>query len=306
MENPSPPKAQLGLPFLALLGGNAALAMGPLFVRLADSGPVAAAFWRLALALPLLALFARGAGQRLGGLGTRTLLAVTTGGAIFALDLASWHIGIERTRLGNATLFGNSGSVILMAWGLVALRRRPRLGEALALVFALGGAALLLGRSVEIGARTLAGDLFCILAGFFYTFYILLLQNARDRFGGWSLLFWASLAGSPVLLAIALMLGEPVWPHHWTPLVLLALSSQIVGQGLLVYALRHFSTLLIGLVLLTQPVVSVVVGWFAFGEALSAPDAFGMALVAAGLVLARRGEPVAGKAEDMVPPELKD
>ena len=86
--------------------GNLALALGPWSVRLADCGPVSSAFWRMALALPLLALFARRAGQPLGGLTRKGWLAVAAAGVLFALDLASWHLGIERTRLGNATLFG--------------------------------------------------------------------------------------------------------------------------------------------------------------------------------------------------------
>ncbi|MBC7492345.1 MAG: DMT family transporter [Novosphingobium sp.] len=289
----STPSVKSG-PFAALMLGNLALALGPWSVRLADCGPVSSAFWRLALALPLLALFARRAGQPLGGLTSKAWLAVAAAGVLFALDLASWHLGIERTRLGNATLFGNSGSVILMAWGLIALHRRPRKGEWAALAFALGGAAILLGRSVEIGTRTLTGDLFCILAGFLYTFYILLLQNARVRTGHWTLLFHATLAGTPVLLAIGILRGEPVIPHTWWPLLVLALGSQVIGQGLVVYALRHFSTLFIGLALLSQPAVAVLVGWFVFHESLVPIDLLGMALVGAGLVLARGssgGEP---------------
>jgi len=277
------------LPLAALLLGNVALALGPWSVRLADSGPVAAGFWRLFLALPLLAIIARRSGERLAGFPRSAWIAVAAAGVLFALDLASWHIGIGKTRLGNATLFGNSGSLILMVWGLVAARRTPRLAELLAILAALAGSAVLLDRSLEIDTETLVGDLFCILAGFFYAFYILLIQNARERFGGWALLFHSSLAGAPVLLAIALALGEPVWPHNWWPLIALMLLSQVVGQGLLVFALRHFSPLVIGLVLLTQPAVSVLAGWFAFGETLGWLDAAGMLLVAGALALARKG-----------------
>jgi drug/metabolite transporter (DMT)-like permease len=177
-----------------------------------------------------------------------------------------------------------------MVWGLVAMHRRPRKLEWLAVIMALAGAALLLGRSLEIDARTLAGDLFSILAGLFYVVYILMLQGARGRFGSWSLLFHSSLIGCPVLLAMAMMLGEPVWPHTWWPLVGLMLASQILGQGMLVYALKHFPPLVIGLVLLTQPAISVLVGWMAFDETLGLPDAIGMAMVAAALVMARVGE----------------
>lgn len=273
--------------FAALLGGNVALALGPLWVRLADTGPVSAGFWRLALAIPFFALLARANGQRLGGVPRGVLLAVMAGGIFFALDLSSWHLGIELTRLGNATLFGNSGSILIVAWGLFVLRRAPRANEWLAFAAAILGSAILLGRSLEIDHTTLVGDLLCLLAGFLYTFYILLAQKGRETLGSWSLLFWSSLAGLPVMVGVALALGEPFWPTDWTPVVALSITSQLIGQGLLVFALRHFSPLVVGLALLTQPVVSVAVGWVWFDEVLSPLDAIGMVLVAAGLVLVR-------------------
>ena len=273
----------------ALLGGNAALALGPWWVRLADSGPVSAGFWRLALALPLLALLALGSRQPLRGLPVPALWAMAGAGIFFGLDIASWHIGIGQTRLGNAALFGNSGSIVVMAWALVALRRAPRAGEWLAFAAAIAGAAILMGRSLELDAKSFAGDLLCLLAGLFYAGYIVLLQKARAGLGSWSLLTWSSLASAPVLLAIALLRGEPVWPDDWSPLLALALGSQVLGQGLLVYAMRHFPPLVIGLALLTQPAIAVVAGWLVFGENLGLPDAAGMLLVAAALVLARGG-----------------
>lgn len=277
--------------FVALLGGNFALALGPWFVRMADSGPVSAGFWRLFLPLPVLAILAvrqRGPVRAVAPLSAWLLIAIA--GVAFALDLASWHIGIAYTRLGNASLFGNSGSLILMVWGLIAARRLPRPIELTAIVAAISGAAILLGRSLEIDHVTLIGDLFCILAGVFYFFYIMLLQGARDRFESWELLFASTLASAPVMLAIALWLGEPVWPHVWWPLVALAFCSQVVGQGLIVFALRHFSALIIGVVLLTQPAVSILIGWLVFGETMGPLDAIGMALIAAALLLGRLGE----------------
>lgn len=274
----------------ALLIGNVVLALGPWSVRLADSGPVAAGFWRLALALPFLALLARLDRQRLSGFPPGALLAVAGAGIFFALDLASWHIGIGETRLANATLFGNSGSVILMAWGLIAVRRLPQRSEALAFLAAIAGAAILMGRSIEIDTATFHGDLLCLLAGFFYTFYILLLQGARAHLGNWTILFWASAFGAPGLLVFALFLGEPVWPQNWWPLIALMAGSQLLGQGLLVYALRHFPPLVIGLSLMTQPAVGVLAGWYAFGEVLTGWDGLGIVLVAAALVVAQAGK----------------
>jgi drug/metabolite transporter (DMT)-like permease len=282
----------------ALLAGNVALALGPWAVRLADSGPVSAGFWRLFLALPFLAMLARANGERLGGIARPTLILVMVAGVVFALDLASWHIGIEATRLGNATLFGNSGSLVLMVWGFVMWRRLPRGMEWPAIISALTGAAILLGTSLQISRETLVGDLFCLLAGLFYAGYLLILQNARAKLGSWSLLTWASLAGAPVLLGIALLRGEPIWPTNWTPLIALFVLSQLVGQGLLVFSLKHFPPLVIGLALLTQPAVAALSGWFAFGETLGPLDVFGMALLGAALVMARGSAEPIGRKQD--------
>ena len=272
---------------LALFGGNVALAIGPWFVRVADTGPVAAGFWRLFLALPFLVLLARANGQRLGGMGAKTLALVALGAVTFALDLASWHIGIEMTRIGNATLFGNAGSIVLLFWGFIVHRMLPRRLEWLAIIFALGGAAILMGRSLEISNETLIGDLFSVAAGLLYAVYLLTLQGAREKFGSWSLLVWVSLFGAPVLLAIALALGEPVWPQAWGPVVGLFVLSQLVGQGLMVFSLKYFPPLVVGLALLTQPVVASLYGWLVFGEGLSGLDIAGMVLVGAALAVAR-------------------
>ena len=285
MEAPAE-RARLA-PLAALVVGNVALALGPWFVRLADSGPVSAGFWRVALALPVFVLLARTSGQRLGGIPRGTILAVLAGGVLFGLDVASWHIGIGLTRMANATLFGNAGSLILMVWGFIAWRRLPRGREWPAMAAAIGGAAILMGHSFEISPATLAGDLFCLLAGVLYAGYLLILQGARKALGGWALLAWSSLGSAPVLLGIALMLGEPVRPHDWAPILGLVVTSQLVGQGLLVYALKHFSPLVIGIALLTQPAVAALVGWLSFDEVLTPLELLGVALVGSALVLAK-------------------
>lgn len=272
---------------LALIGGNVALALGPWFVREADTGPVSAAFWRMFLALPFLVLLAKTNHQRLTGMGAKTLGLVMLGAVTFALDLASWHIGIGMTRLGNATLFGNAGSIVLLFWGFLIARTLPGRLEWLAIVFALTGAAILMGRSLEISDETLIGDLFSVAAGLLYAVYLLTLQGARGQFGSWSLLVWVSLFAAPVLLGIALLLGEPVWPGDWTPVIGLFIVSQLIGQGLMVFALRYFPPLVVGLALLTQPVVASIYGWLAFGEVLSPLDIVGMVLVGAALAVSR-------------------
>jgi drug/metabolite transporter (DMT)-like permease len=84
-----------------------------------------------------------------------------------------------------------------------------------------------------------------------------------------------------------LALGERVVPGDWTPLILLSLGSQVIGQGLLVYSVGHLSPLVVGLALLTQPAITAVIGWTVYDERLGAMDFIGAILICVALVLIR-------------------
>ena len=276
--------------FAALIVSNIFLAMGPWMVRLTDVGAVASAFWRLALAIPLLLLFARyGSKERLWP-GAALAVTIVLGGFFFAADLAAWHYGIVRTKLANATLFGNSSSFIFVIYGFFVMRTLPRRMQGAALALAVVGGALLLGSSYELSPEHLEGDLFAILAGLFYTFYLIAIDRARRTLAPMPVLALATTAGAVPLLIFALLLGERVIPDDWTPLILLSLGSQVIGQGLLVYAMGHLSPVVVGLGLLTQPAVTAVVGWLAYRETLSLTDIVGALLICIALVLIRLPE----------------
>jgi drug/metabolite transporter (DMT)-like permease len=275
------------LAFVGVLVGNAALAFGPWLVRLADTGAVAAAFWRLALAVPLLALLARSTGQPLRWPGRTIFIAIAVAAFFFAADLAVWHLGIRLTKLGNATLFGNISSFFFAAWGLWLARKWPTRLQGAALLLAAAGAALLMIDSAELSSAHLRGDLFALLGGVLYGFYLILVERARGTVQPLPLLVLASIVGASCLLPFALLLGERVIPHHWTPLIALAIGSQVIGQGLIVFAIGELPPLVIGLALLTQPVISIAIGWIGYGETLSLRDWLGASAIAAALLLVR-------------------
>lgn len=282
--------APAGLAFVAIVIANVALAFGPWFVRLADVGPVASGFWRITLALPFLGGLAMASGARPVRLAPALWVMLAIGGVAFAADLGSWHLGIVRTTMANATLFGNSAILIYPLYGFLAARVWPTRAQGVALLLAAVGAALLMGRSYQLDPRNLAGDLLCIVAGILYTLYIVLMARVRVAMRPLPALALASAATALPLLAFALALHEQVLPHSWTPLLGLALVSQVLGQGCMIFALGQLSPLVVGIALLIQPVVAGAIGWVRYGERLEGPDWVGVAFVALALVLVRRAE----------------
>lgn len=271
----------------AMIVGNVTLAFGPWLVRLADVSSLASAFWRLALAAPLLFLLTRLVRQPIPRLSRGMLGMIAMGGLFFAADLGAWHIGIHHTKLANATLFGNLASFLLAAYALIASRTLPDRFQSVALLLAAIGTMLLLGRSYQLDTRYLTGDLLCILAGLLYAGYLIVMTRARGALQPVPVLLISTLAGMGPLLLFAMADGGKLLPDDWTPLLLLAIGSQVVGQGCMTYAMGHLSPLVIGLGLLMQPFIAALIGSVYYGEQLGTLDIVGGLAICAALVLVR-------------------
>ena len=279
--------------FPAMVTGSAALAFGPWMVRLADVAPAASAFWRLALAVVPLLLLARliaGSTARMTqGIDRRTMILIALGGLFFAADLVVWHLGIVRTTLANAALLSNAASFLLPLWGFAVLRNRPGRLALAAMALALLGTLLLVGQSAGVSRQYLAGDLLCLGAALLYTGYLIIVDRVRGTVAALPLLALSTLAGALALLPLALASGQ-FWPSDWTPLLALAIGSQVIGQGLVVYAVGHLSPLVVGLTLLVQPAISATIGAWRFGEVPGPLTIIGALLVVVALVLVRLPE----------------
>jgi drug/metabolite transporter (DMT)-like permease len=284
------PAASSSLRFglLALVLANIFLVFGPLFVRAADTGPVAAAFWRVVLATPFLFLIAMATGDKLR-LPKRPLFFCLLGaGLFFAADLGAWHIGILETKLANSNLLANSTSFLLPVWAFISTRKSPTKIQIIALCLAFAGTVQLMGGSYELSPQHLTGDIFCFLAGVSYTGYFIFMARARETSNQWTSLAWVSALATLPLLCVAFLMGEKIIPDNWTPLVLLAFCSQIIGQGLMIYALARVPPVLFGMMLLLQPMLSALIGWVRFDEVLAAQDWIGAFLIAVAIVLVRQ------------------
>ena len=269
----------------ALLIGAVFIALSPIFVRLSEAGPISTAFWRVALALPVLWLF-----FRLPLQGPKLLFLAA--GIAFAGDLVFWHKSIQFTSVANSTLLANLASIFVTLAAWVLWRERPRPLFLIALALALGGVALLVHTSVDFSRTALLGDALGVITAMFYAWYILAVKGLRDR-GAATLQVMAvtSTLTAVILLPVALATGEQMLPssaYGWWILLGLALISHAAGQGLIAYALAHLPAPFSSVGLLLQPVVAAFFAWVLLSEPLVALQIAGGLVVLAAIWLARR------------------
>ena len=283
----SPAAPSRAVPLIVLLIAASVLGLAPILVRLTETGPAAAGFWRFVFALPLLALIV----GRPGGEGfARPSKWMLLAGLFFAMDLSFWHYGIVMTSVANATVLCNLTPVVVTAFAWLVLKERPGKLFVVALILAMAGAvAMAAGASGAEGTNPRQGDILCRLVSFWYSGYFLAVKLARRDASAMRVTWWATVVGAPILLAVSLMLGEDLVPATaagWAACVAMGLMH-VTGQGGVAWALGKLPASLTAVTILIQPVVAGLLGWLVFGETLTPIQALGGALVLGAVVLAQ-------------------
>jgi len=270
-----------------LVVGASVIGLAPILVRLSGAGPAATGFWRLLFSLPLLALPSLTTPNGLSGTSRFGVMA----GAAFALDLAFWHYGIANTSVAKATVLTNLTPLVVTAAAWLFFHVRPALLFLVAVVASVTGAAVMaLSKDLGVtGPNPLLGDTLSAVTSIWYALYFLAMSEARRRQGATAVMFWSSLTGVPVLLAIAWLLGERVIPATaggWAACAALGVVHA-GGQGSIAWALGRLPAATASVTVLVQPVVTTALGALLFREFLSTWQAAGAALALGGVVLAQ-------------------
>jgi drug/metabolite transporter (DMT)-like permease len=289
------------LPFFILLLGGVCIGFAAILVRLSHTGPVASAFWRMAIAAPLLwgmvTVFNResGASATTPTSTWREFAPIAWSGFFFAGDLAVWHFSIMYTTVANATLLANFAPVVVTLLGWLIWRHIPSAGFLVGMVVGLTGAIILIDPGFSGQRGHMIGDGLGLITAFFYAGYMVVLKRARDGRGTLYVMAWSTTISAIMLLPLALFFSVkngtaflPDTVEAWWVLLGLAVVTQVAGQTFIAYSAAHLSVALSSTSLLIQPLVATIAAWWMFGERLDAAQLLGGLMLLAGIYWARR------------------
>lgn len=269
--------------------GAACIASSGIVVVLSAAGAATVAFYRCALALPLLVPLAVMEQRRHGSRPLAARLASWVAGLFFAVDLVLWTHAIVEVGAGVATVLGNLQVlfVALAAWAL--LRERPTSRLLLVLPVVITGVVLVSGLAgtAGVGRHPLAGILFGVGTSLAYAAFLMILRrSARSAHVAGPLA--DATAGSVVgTLLIGAAFGSldlfPGWRSlGW--LLVLAVTSQTLGWLLITSSLPRLPSALSSLLLLLQPVAALGLAFVILGERPSVLQLLGALLICVGVL----------------------
>lgn len=274
------------------VAGALTIAFSAILVRKANVAPSTAAVFRCAYALPVLGVLAWLERRRHGPRTRRELRLSVWAGAFFAADLILWAYSIADIGAGLATVLGNLQVVLVGVVAWLTLGERPEPRVLAAIPIALAGIILISGvlGHGAYGADPLRGVAFGVATGLTYAAFILILrQSGRDLRRVVAPLFEATAFATVFAAVGGVVIGDvdfaPSWPAHaW--LLLLALSSQVVGWLLISLSLPRLPAALTSVLLTIQPVGSVILGIILLNEAPSILQLVGVAFIFSGVIVA--------------------
>lgn len=275
---------------LLALCGVLFLSFSAVFVRLADVSPSTSAFFRMVYALPLLIVIA--ALTRRKDVRPPSFHWMAVGcGFILSMDLSIWHWSIGLIGAGLATVLASIQVVFVGLIGWLFLGERPSRRASLVVPVVLGGVALTsgLGRPDAYGVNPVLGTVLGAGAGILYAVFLVSYRSSsKDGIPAAGPLLDATIGAAIGCLLVGLFDPgfslAPAWPSHlW--LIALAVCSQVAGWLLITTVLPRLPALETSILLLLQPVLTVIWGLLLFAELLSLFQWAGVVVVLGGIAL---------------------
>lgn len=273
---------------LFALLGILGISFSAILVKQADVSPSTAAFFRTAYAVPVLFLLWALIRRRDARPASLRWMAAAAG-LFLALDLAVWHRSIDLIGAGLATVLANTQVVFVGVAAWVIHRERPTGLAFVTIPIVFAGVVLIsgLGRADAFGDDPLGGVAFGVVSGASYAVFLLVFRASNREL--------APAAGPLLDATIGAAIGSLLsgaadpdfsfaltWPDHgW--LLTLALVAQVGGWLLIAAALPRVPALETSVMLLLQPMATVLWGFLIFAEHLSGAQWAGVALVLGGV-----------------------
>jgi len=272
--------------------GAATISASPIFVVLSGASAVSTAFYRSAIALPVLIVLAILEQRRYGRRALAARLQAMLAGVFLSVDLILWTHSIADIGAGVATVLGNLQVLVVVALTWLIWREKPGRAVALALPVVIIGVVLVSGL---VGQHTtaehpVAGLFYGIAMSVAYSVYLVILRRASSNSPHVAgPVADASLGTAVMSLVIGLFVGglglHPLWPGlGW--LIALALISQVAGWLLITSSLPKLPSAVGSLMLLLQPAASLALAAVIIHEHPTLPQILGAALTCGGALAA--------------------
>ena len=210
--------------------------------------------------------------------------------AVSTASIVCWAWSLSQTSVANSTVLRNLSPLFTSICGWLLLNHRFDRKFIIGMGLAIVGALVIGWDDFNLDHNHLMGDAIALFSAFLYAIYLLLLERLRYSINTITILLWRCAWGALLLFPFVLSTQESLFPSSyqgWLILVALAIVCQVIGQGLLVYSMKRFSSSFLAVFLLLEPIVTALLAWMILAENLNFFNGIAFVLILTGIYLAK-------------------
>ncbi|MGW2840635.1 DMT family transporter [Streptomyces sp. NPDC001493] len=282
---------------IALAGSVVGIGSAFIFVRLSDVDPTATLTLRMLAASMLLGavLAPRGAAVRVRDIRGRDMGLLVLASIVSGLDLLANQWAVNYTTVANTAFLMNTSPVFVLLFAWLAFRERVALMKLAAVGIAVAGGVLVVagGGDQAPGDLHALGDGLALTSAALYALFLLMTKSLRERIPTLVIMLTNSLVIMVMLAPVAVLTSDPLLPNSFSGYALIfgyALVSQLLGHGLMTYALRTVDPALASMSGLLRPVVAAVLAWLILDEGMDSLQFLGGAAMLLALYCFQRAD----------------
>jgi len=281
-------------PHFALISGIMAVSTGAIFAKLADAPAIVIAAYRVGLAALVLAPIALWkAREELSALSSADLVRAAVAGAFLALHFGTWISSLNFTSVANSVVLVNTNPLWVGILSPFVTGERIKPAIFASIILSVIGATIIGVEDAGSSGNDLLGDSLALLGGICASVYLLLGRDLRKRLSLISYVFICYGSAAFLLWATVLLTGmrSSGFPADTVAMFwAMALIPQLIGHSSYNWALKWFSTGVIAVSLLGEPIGSTILAYFVFDEVLTWQAFAGGSLILLAICIAGSSE----------------
>jgi drug/metabolite transporter (DMT)-like permease len=273
-------------PKLSLAIGILCISFSPIFVKLAGTSPLSAAFYRVFVAWVCLVPYCIIKNKL--RINSKQFAIAVIAGVVFAADIAVWNMSLLKINATVSTLIANLAPLWVGLMSFVLFKKRSGRLFWIGTCIAIAGMVILVGYQHTLHLEFNAGILLAMLASLLYAAYIMITKNIMAGINVFTFMFYSMMGASAFLLLIGIFMGNNMvdFPLRvWLYFIGMGLLCQLVGWLTINYSLRYLESTKVSIALLSQTVFAGLLAVFLLNEKLEAKEIIGSVIVLAGIAI---------------------
>ncbi|MFH1701076.1 MAG: DMT family transporter [Candidatus Zixiibacteriota bacterium] len=267
-----------------------AVSWAAIFIRLAEADPIATAFYRMVLAVLILApFFAVSSFKMAARLTKRSIFLLLLSGIFLAIHFASWIASLKYTSIANSVVIVSTHPFLIAIAEAVILKTKITRRTIIGMILAITGMIVIFASSFRFSNSGGLGELLAFIGAVCAAGYLFIGRTVRQKMNNRNYTFLVYFAASIILFLVSLAAKSPLVgfsSETWLYFALLALIPQVIGHSLYNFLLKHMKAHLVGLAILGEPIGASIFAILIFSEFPPTETYIGGGLILMGIVVA--------------------